>query len=269
MTFISPRRSRPRLLHAVLAAGVMGAMAGPVALPPAYAADTDAASSFTPAQRQEIVGIVREALKTDPTILSDAIAALRSSANAAQQNAARTALDSHRAELLAPAANDGVLGSATAHATVVEFYDPRCPYCRKVLPDLDRLTHEDTDLRIIEKVIPVLGQGSLIASQALVAAFLQGGQDAYFRMQRAVMNDSTAPTVERMRTLATQSGLNATRLAADMNSQKVTAILEANLELARAIGLDGTPTFVFNARQIIPGAVDYDALKKAIAQNRQ
>ncbi|MCE2565825.1 DsbA family protein [Komagataeibacter sp. FNDCF1] len=242
MTFTSPRRYRPRLLHALLATGaVMAASPGA-----GHAADT--ATGFTPAQRQEIVEIMRNALKTDPTILSDAIAALRSNASAAQQNAARTALESHRADLLAPAASDAVLGNPQGHATVVEFYDPRCPYCRKVLPDLDRLTREDRDLRIVEKVIPVLGQGSLITSQALVAAFVQGGQAAYFRMQAAVMGDSATPTVERMRTLATQSGLNAATLATDMNGAKVTAILQANMELARAIGLDGTPTFVFNGR---------------------
>ncbi|BAK84880.1 DsbA family protein [Komagataeibacter medellinensis] len=262
MTFISPRRYRPRLLHALLA---MGAVM--VAMPDTGHA-ADPAESFTPAQRQEIVAIMRNALRTDPTILSDAIAALRSNANAAQQNAARGALESHRADLLTPAASDAILGNPQGHTTVVEFYDPRCPYCRKVLPDLDRLTREDKDLRIVEKVIPVLGQGSLITSQALVAAFVQGGQAAYFRMQAAVMGDSASPTVERMRTLATQSGLNATTLATDMNGAKVTAILQANMELARAIGLDGTPTFVFNARQIIPGAVGYDDLKKAIAQSR-
>ncbi|MDT8870951.1 hypothetical protein RAA17_06915 [Komagataeibacter rhaeticus] len=64
-----------------------------------------------PAQRQEIVEIMRNALKTDPTILSDAIAALRSTANAAQQNAARSALESHRADLLTPAASDAILGN--------------------------------------------------------------------------------------------------------------------------------------------------------------
>lgn len=264
MTFISPRRYRPRLLNALLAAGAMTAVA--TAAPGAgHAADS---SSFTPAQRQEIVEIMRNALKTDPTILSDAITALRNNASAAQQNAARNALESHRADLLTPAASDAILGNATGHTTVVEFYDPRCPYCRKVLPDLDRLTKEDRDLRIVEKVIPVLGHNSLIASQAMVAAFVQGGQAAYFRMQAAIMNDSVTTTTDRMRTLATQSGLNAATLASDMNSPKVTGILQANMELARAIGLDGTPTFVFNARQIIPGAVSYDELKKAIAQSR-
>ncbi|GBR33144.1 hypothetical protein AA11826_1034 [Komagataeibacter oboediens DSM 11826] len=266
MTFISPRRHRPRLLNALLAAGAM--MTATATMPGAGHAATAASSSFTPAQRQEIVDIMRNALKTDPTILSDAIAALRNSANAAQQNAARNALDSHRTDLLTPAATDAILGNATGHTTVVEFYDPRCPYCRKVLPDLDRLVKEDKDLRIVEKVIPVLGQSSLIASQALVAAFVQGGQAAYFRMQAAIMNDSVTPTADRMRTLATQSGLNAGMLASDMNGTKVTSILQANMELARAIGLDGTPTFVFNARQIIPGAVSYDDLKKAIAQSR-
>ncbi|MCJ8355745.1 DsbA family protein, partial [Novacetimonas hansenii] len=123
MTSISPRLPRPRLLHAVLAAGAM-AMAMPADAPRAVAADT---TSFTPAQRQEIVGIMRDALKNDPTILSDAIAALRSSANAAQQNAARSALESHRSDLLTPNASDAILGTATARTTVVEFYDPRCP----------------------------------------------------------------------------------------------------------------------------------------------
>ncbi|MGS0647504.1 DsbA family protein [Komagataeibacter melomenusus] len=261
MTFLSPRRNRPRLLPTLLATGaMMAATAG-------AGRAADAQASFTPAQRQEIVEIMRNALKTDPTILSDAIAALRSSASAAQQNAARSALESHRGDLTTPTASDGVLGNAKGQTTVVEFYDPRCPYCRKVLPDLDRLTRENKDLRIIEKVIPVLGQPSLIASQALVAAFVQGGQEGYFRMQNVVMNDSVQPTVERMRTLATQAGLNATQLVSDMNGAKVTSILQANMELARAIGLDGTPTFVFNARQIIPGAVSYDDLKKAIAQN--
>ncbi|WP_408889184.1 DsbA family protein [Novacetimonas pomaceti] len=260
----SIRRLR-RLFPAATAAALL---AGASCIPTPGFAQGAATDVFSPAQRKAIVEIVRNALKTDPTILSDAITSLRQNAANQQQLSAQQALAAHRSALLNPAASDAILGNAQAKVTVVEFYDPRCPYCRKVLPDLDRIVAEDKDVRILEKVVPVLGQGSLITSQALVAAFEEGGQGAYFKLQHAIMTDSAAPTVERMRTLAKQCGLNADQLAKDMNSPRVTAILQANMELGHGIGLDGTPTFVMNARQIIPGAVDYDELKQAIAHTR-
>ena len=78
-----------------------------------------ASDQFTPAQRAEIVHILRDALKTDPSILRDAIEAVKNSE-------ARTAIESHRAALVAP--EDPVAGNKTGRVTIVEFYDTRCPY---------------------------------------------------------------------------------------------------------------------------------------------
>lgn len=266
MSFFSSR-SLPGLrtalgLHTALPAGI-GLMLALSAPAPARADD-----SFTPAQRKEIVAIVRDALKTDPSILSDAITALRAGAEAQEQTRTRDALLAHRAALTTPAPTDAILGAPNARTTVVEFYDPRCPYCRKVLPDLDRLVHDDPNVRILEKVIPVLGPASVLTAQAIAAAALQGGHDAYFRMQRAVMTDTTKPDTARIRLLAKQAGLDADRLVADMAGPAVAATLRANAELAEAIHLEGTPTFVFDARYVIPGAVDYDGLKAAIDKTR-
>ncbi|GBQ85311.1 hypothetical protein AA13595_1628 [Gluconacetobacter johannae DSM 13595] len=254
-----PWRARG-LSAALLAASLLGFGGG------ARAAD---ASGFTDAQRQEIVNIVRSALKTDPSILTDAIAALRAGAEAQQQASTRDALAANRAALTRPVATDAILGNPHGGTTVVEFYDPRCPYCRKVLPDLDRLVHDDRDVRVVEKIVPVLGPASLLAAQAIVAASLQGGQDAYFRMQRAVMTDSTKPDAARIRVLATQAGLDPDRLAADMAGPAVAATLRDNTALAQAINMEGTPTFVFDARYVIPGAVELDDLKTAIAKVRK
>ncbi|MBB2201359.1 DsbA family protein [Gluconacetobacter tumulisoli] len=244
----------------MLAAGLTGTSGA------ARAAD---AGSFTDAQRQEIVAIVRTALKTDPSILADAITALRAGAEAQQQASTRDALTANRAALSTPAATDAILGDPHGSTTVVEFYDPRCPYCRKVLPDLDRLVHEDRNVRILEKIVPVLGPASTLAAQAIVAASLQGGQDAYFRMQRAVMTDSAKPDSARIRVLAAQAGLDPDRLATDMAGSTVAATLRANTTLAGAINLEGTPTFIFDARYVIPGAVELSDLKAAIAKVRK
>ena len=50
------------------------------------------AAEFTPAQRAEIVAIVREALKQDPSILRDAVLALQADEGERTQAATRAAI---------------------------------------------------------------------------------------------------------------------------------------------------------------------------------
>src|SRR5579871_2573549 len=96
-------------------------------LAPAFAR-AEGAASFTPAQRAEIVGIIRDALRSDPSILRDAILALRQDETAKQEAASRAAVANVGAAIAN--ADDPVAGNPSGDVTVVEFYDLRCPYCR-------------------------------------------------------------------------------------------------------------------------------------------
>ncbi|ATI12247.1 MULTISPECIES: DsbA family protein [Acetobacter] len=223
---------------------------------PVRAAD----SSFTPAQRAEIVNIMRNALKTDPTILSDAIASLQNQA-AAQKNASALDLVRHNKPLFGGSSTDVVLGNPQGSLNVVEFYDPRCPYCRKVLDDLDALVAAEPDLRLVEKVIPVLGANSTLDAQAIMAAGLQG---KYIPFQKILMADSSAPGMDRIRNAAHQAGVDTDKLVKDMKSSAVTTALAKNVALARSINLEGTPTFIIGDQAIIPGAVSLSELKTAV-----
>ena len=219
-------------------------------------------SSFTPAQRAEIVSIVREALKSDPSILSDAVSSLQ--AHAAEQKAA-SALDVVRRNptLFGKSSTDVVVGNPHGTLEVVEFYDPRCPYCRKVLEDLTTLSASEPDLRLVEKIIPILGPNSTLDAQAIMAA---GRQNAYLAFQKALMTDTGAPGMERIRRVAASTGLDTARLEKDMTSSETATALARNLALARSIGLDGTPTFIIGTREIIPGAVSLDELRAALSR---
>ncbi|NHN83093.1 thioredoxin domain-containing protein [Acetobacter musti] len=245
-------RLRGRIASLSLAAF---AASGLLTLAPARADET-----FTAAQRQEIVSIVRQALKTDPTILADAISSLRTQSEAAKQADALKVVRENRAQLAGSSA-DVVLGNPRGTQTIVEFYDPRCPYCRKVLPDLDRLVAGEPGLKLVEKVIPVLGPNSQLEAQALLAANLQGG---YMKLQHVMMNDSETPSMARIRTLAGSVGLDADRLERDMKSTAVASAVQDNLTLAQKVGVDGTPTFVIDEKMIIPGAASADDLKNAL-----
>ncbi|KXV78077.1 hypothetical protein AD954_04635 [Acetobacter cerevisiae] len=227
----------------------------------AHAAD----GSFSPAQRAEIVEIVRNALKTDPTILSDAISSLQAQASARKASSALETVRRNKAQY-GESTTDVVLGNKNGKLEVVEFYDPRCQYCRKVLGDVDHLIGSEPDLRLVEKVIPVLGPNSVIDAEAIMAAGLQG---KYIPFQKALMTDSSAPSLDRIRRLAQNVGLDADRLLKDMKSPAVTTALSKNLELAKAIDLEGTPTFIIGDREIIPGAASESDLKAALDRLRK
>ncbi len=219
--------------------------------------------SFSPEQRAEIVAIVRQALKTDPSILTDAITTLRASAQQKDDADAGAALQANRGALTGQT-GDAILGNPAGNVTLVEFYDPRCPYCRKVLPTLDTLIGSDRQVRVVEKLIPILGPNSVIDAEAIQAAALQG---KYKPLQQALMGDSGAPGLDRIRTLASAVGIDVPRLLQDMKSPAVSSVLNRNVELARTLHLTGTPTFIIGD-QTIPGAVELADLRQAVAAQR-
>ena len=147
------------------------------------------ADSFTPQQRAEIVRILRQALHDDPSILRDAIGALQQDEGERRESAARAALASRSRQLRDDPA-DPVAGNPHGDVTVVEFYDPRCPYCRAMRPVVARLLAADPGVRLVYKDIPVLGPDSRLDARALLAAQRQGG---YLPMQAAEMAARRTP----------------------------------------------------------------------------
>jgi protein-disulfide isomerase len=226
----------------------------------ARAADT---AGFTPEQRQQIIQIVREALKNDPSILREAVESLQADSQAREAADSRARVVNNRPALLAHA-GDPVVGNPQGDVTLVEFYDPRCPYCRRMLPAIADLLKTDPKIRLVYKDIPVLGPASQMETRAILAAQNQGG---YEKMQLALMTNPAQPDAAMIRATAHSVGLDADRLLADMNSAAVTAKIQANLALARELKVDGTPVWVVGD-SLITGAVDEAALADAIAEAR-
>jgi protein-disulfide isomerase len=215
------------------------------------------ADEFTPAQRAEIVQILRDALKQDPSILRDAIAAMDAQDNA--QHAAALAA----ASLVTPA--DPVAGNPNGNVTIVEFFDTRCPYCRKLEPTMAAFLARDRDVRLVYKDLPILGPASVLGSTALLAAQKQGG---YEKLRSALMAAPPQTTKAMIREAALHLGLDWPRLEHDMDDPAISARLAANVKLAQEVGIDGTPALVIG-KTLIPGAVDIAELTDAVAAARK
>jgi protein-disulfide isomerase len=229
--------------------------------PAAVAADAEAAT-FTPAQRSEIVAIVRDALKQDPSILRDAVVALQADESERAQEASRAAIAQVRSQLVTPA--DPVAGDPDGDVTIVEFFDTRCPYCRKLEPVMESFLSKDRKVRLVYKDLPILGPASILGTKALLAA---QKQDAYGKMREAVMKLPPDTTIAEIETSARALGLDWPRMVHDMDDPAVQARIDANLKLARDLGIQGTPALVIG-NDLVPGAVELPELQKAVADAR-
>jgi len=221
------------------------------------------AQSFTPAQRAELVQILRDALKTDPSILREAVAALQEDDQHQSEAVARAAIAA-AGPALTRSPGDPVAGNPNGHVTLVEFYDVRCPYCRRMLPTVAALLAQDHDIRLVYKDLPVLGPASVIGARALLAAQKQGG---YQKLHDALMAGSPDITEEMVKSAAGRLGLDWPRLKAEMESPDVLARINANLALAQKLQIQGTPAYIVG-QQILPGAVELADLQSAVKSAR-
>jgi protein-disulfide isomerase len=221
------------------------------------------ADGFTPAQRAEIVAIVRDALKQDPTILRDAVVALQADETEKSQQAARAAIAESHDSLVTPA--DPVAGDPHGDVTIVEFFDTRCPYCRRMEPTMTEFLGQDRRVRLVYKDLPILGPASVMGSKALMAA---QKQNAYVPMREALMKLPPDTTLQQIQAAAQTLGLDWPRLARDMDDPSVQARIDGNIQLAHALGIQGTPALVIG-HDLVPGAVDLTDLQREVADARR
>lgn len=174
-----------------------------------------------------------------------------------QQRQATAAVGQHRAALQAPY-HGAWAGAADGDVVLVEFFDYACGYCRASNPDVERLLREDPRLKVVWRELPVLGPGSEAAAHVSLAAARQGR----FRQFHDRMFALGRPTETVIAQALGEAGLQAAEPTAESRAE-----LSRNIELARAIGASGTPTFVIGD-QVLQGAVGYDTLKAAIAAAR-
>jgi protein-disulfide isomerase len=155
-------------------------------------------------------------------------------------------------------------GNPDGDVTLVEFFDYNCGYCKRVMPAVEAVAEADPNLRIVYKEFPILSEGSMIAARAALAS---RAQDLYEPFHEALMGFEGRIGESEVFAIAEGVGLDVEQLREDMGSDAVTAEIAANMDLARALQINGTPAFVVGD-QVIPGAVPQAQLESAIAEAR-
>lgn len=239
--------------------GLLGAM---LALPGAALAQ-----GFTPAQRAEIVEILRQALREDPSILRDALGVLDQAEQSGRAEQRRLAI-AQQHDALFRDSGDPQRGNPRGDVTIVEFFDARCGYCKQLHPVMEALLARDRNIRVVMKDLPILGPNSVLAARALLAA---QRQNRYVPLYQELLGLRGEPTEPVIRQLAERVGLDWARLRREMEDPAIQRRIEGNIRLAQAIGVEGTPALVVAGSAgptFVPGAVDLPTLERLVAEAR-
>jgi protein-disulfide isomerase len=227
----------------------------------AEAADPAAPSA---AQRQQIETVIHDYLMQHPDVLLSALRKAEDKMNHDDAVKASQAVTEHHKDVF----NDPTTpigGNPHGDVTVVEFFDYRCPYCKQVEPSLESMLKQDAKLRLVYKEFPILGPASITAAHAALAAQRQGKYDAFHAAMMAARGNITDETVYR---IAGSVGLDIDKLKRDMASPEIAQTIKANIKLADALDIHGTPAFIIGDK-VVPGAIDLDALKTMVSDARK
>lgn len=235
-------------------------------------ADVDEAIQQYLAAHPEALGpAIEKYLADHPEAVRTALMALIAKRNAAAQTATTPAASNAKqvitenAKALFTAPLQTTLGAADGARTVVEFYDFNCGYCRKALGDTLALIADEPNVRIVLKELPILGPDSVEAAKVAIALQMHhpsAAESLEFHRRLLTMQGR----VDRAAALAVAAdlGFNASEIEKEAASAEVNDVLQQNMRLASALGINGTPGYVVGD-SVIPGAVGTAALKARIS----
>lgn len=230
------------------------------------AACSEETAPLSPAAKQQMERVVHDYIMNNPEVVWDALSALQKREKQAGQARQRDAVGAIAAELRKNP-NDPMMGNPDGDVTVVEFFDYRCGFCKRVFNDVQTLLKEDGNIRYVLKEFPILGPDSIYASRAAQAVWLHQ-KDKYVPFHTAMITNRGDLGEAKVLKLAQSVGVDTAALTEQMNDPLVDQTLQATANQAATLGITGTPAFIFG-NEIQPGAIPLSAMQELVSAMRK
>lgn len=140
-------------------------------------------------------------------------------------------------------------GAAKAPVAVTIFGDFQCPYCKRAKPELDKMLAAYPDkVRVVFRHLPLpIHKHAMLAAYAAEAAHKQG---KFWPLHDELYKFNLNLEREMLTEYAKRVGLDVERWKKDIASPEVKARVEADVALAKKLGITGTPAVFVNGKQL-------------------
>lgn len=188
---------------------------------------------------------VREALLRNPNIMLEVFEILENQQASISQEA--------DAELIRAAADSLFVGAADDAPVIVEFFDYNCGYCRRAHLEMQAIRERHDEVEFVHMHLPILGNSSTELAKTAMAVRQLYGDEAYNDLHARLMEDDGRMKA-RLTVELTQMGYDPEEIAEVANGSEVRDALDRAGQIARSLGISGTPAFVTRS-QIMRGFV--------------
>ncbi len=230
---------------------------------PAFSGNDDGLSEI---QRQQIEKLIHQYIMENPKVILNAVEKMQAGEQAAKADLAKKTLVNSR-DLLLNDPDSPIGGNPEGDVTVVEFFDYRCGYCKRVYPSLNKVVETDKNVRYVYKEFPILGPQSVTASKVSLAVS-RIDKSKYKAFHHALMTSRGDVNKAKLLKIVEDIGVDPAAVSKEMNSPEIEEIIRKNYELAQSLDITGTPAFIIG-NKIVPGAIDYATFKKMIEEARR
>jgi len=213
--------------------------------------------ALSPKQVEAVRKIVKDYLMEHPETIHEAIEALRVKMQVEAEADAKKAVDAYKDELF-DGKDDPIIGNPKGDVVLVEFFDYNCGYCKQSMDSLFDAVKADGKVKVVFKEFPILTEESEVAARAALAAKKQG---KYEDIHRAFMKYRGRLDEKQILRIAGENGVNVEQLKKEMGSPDIDKQLRRNQEIAHALQINGTPSFVIGNR-ILSQALDQQEFKQ-------
>ena len=230
----------------------------------AHSAAAQEDQALSQKQVEAVRKVIKDYLMEHPEVIHEAIEALRVKMQLDAEADAKKAITSYKDELF-DGKDDPVAGNPKGDVVLVEFFDYNCSYCKQSMDALFDSVKADGKVKVVFKEFPILTEDSETAARAALAARKQG---KYEETHRAFMKYRGRLDEKQLFRLAGDAGVNVEQMKKDMGSPEIDKQLSRNQEIAHALQINGTPSFVIGNR-ILSQALDQQEFKQLFDATRK
>ncbi|MFZ3339359.1 MAG: thioredoxin domain-containing protein [Terriglobales bacterium] len=170
-------------------------------------------------------------------------------------------------EKLEKGINGPAKGPANAPVTIVDFSDMQCPHCKKAAPTVDSLLAQEPDIRFVFQNFPLAMHNWAEKAAGYVDCVGRASNAAVWKFIQKTFDEqdniTEANADEKLKAIATASGVNADEIAACAIKPETRSRIEASIALGKSVGVNGTPTLFINGRSVSATAPP-ETLKKLV-----
>jgi protein-disulfide isomerase len=158
-------------------------------------------------------------------------------------------------------AGSPAVGAASPLVTILEFSDFQCPFCAAVQPTLKQILQEYAGaVKLVFKHLPLeIHRNAMPAARA---AYCAGQQERFWQYHDELFASKNLST-ESFNVVAKNLGLNLQTFQSCLNSVDSLNAITNDVETARRLRIESTPSFVINDR-VVSGAISFGEFERII-----